>query len=853
MVAFTGSDGVATIIAHNRYDYSAIAWGTSLPFLTSLIPNYATSPNNSDYLIFPQRGTCPWTICADCTPSRADVLVPYIVCCAPYPTCTRVTTLADLTIKLSAVNISGVQTAGRYGVAFWGIDEIGRHGYFQAAEGEAGFVTMPSVNDSGFQKFVLPQIGYAIDPTFRLPTYFKKMVFGVTANLAFSDFFSWSADWVQFVDNSGNTNTVNPTQIRIYYGSNNEYNKQNNYLTNSGWQFISSDQNSPTTPAVGDVVQFLMNGNGDFLPSGIFATVTNDSAGFFFTVEYQSTLAILTNGSLFKVIRPIESQATNLYYEQCLVIDLVDGEVPSDLLSGTLPYSDSYLLARQLPVPILQGQPGGIPPGAAPTNPLQYTSTNNNPDAQAAGYGNNNANNANNVLIKSYNDAITAYPFYFESPSPSDFWGSHLANRGRIGVLNPQEAQQRSGTEIMLSAALGDRGTYNGLSYFDTNNSYTFDRNTWGNIISVLVQINRCLVICENDHFFIDYNTSNLKINEAGNVTAQIQYGPFTTPSRPSGTAFGCSQQDINTIRKYVGTVMWVDHSGFLVMNDFIKSIDVSTSDPKSGVIGGYSGYLRNKISALNILNQNSAVNGISFLIGSIDPRTSEYYLSSFNYPANNAIPEYLNVLPFANILVNETKIIDLNTGMLKGDAAFTPEMGGLIPSYYSGGNFFTFKQGVPWKHHQGADSISPGHCSFYGAQTPCYVVPVVNPGSETVKRYFWIEVYTKQNVPVQQNLPDALFYCESIDTEKGQASRLAVQRFIIRDGFQSAEFLCDLNTPTDPNLLPMTSSNRLTDGNPLIGRWLRATLKTNDNWSGSYFEFSGIITGINDIKISGT
>lgn len=854
-VALTDVNGKAEIIAHNRYNYTSISWGVLFPqpFLSSLLPNYASSPNADDVIIFTQRGTCRWTACGGCTPSMANAVIVYIDCCSSTPTC-RDTTMANVFISLSAVNIKGVQSGGKYGVGFVLFDEIGRRTFFQVGQGDAAFVTMPNLNDSGYQKFLPPSIGYAIGASFSVSSVFKKMAFGVTANLLFSDFFSWSADWVQLVDNTGTTNTINPTQVRIYYGSLAEYNKQNNLSTNCNWQFIATGNNNQGAPVVGDIVQFIVNGNGDWVDAGVSSPVTYDSNGYFFTIDYQAAFSTLTNGCLFRVVRPIETLGTtNIYYEQCMVIDLENGTVPTDKLTGTIPYVDSYILARQLPVPILQGQPGAIPPGGSPTNPIQYTNTSLDPALVISGYSSSNANNSNGVIIKSVNDALTSFPFYFESPSPSDFWGSHLSNRGRISTNNPQEAQQRIGTEIMLSAALGDRGTYNGLSYFDTANTYVFDRNTWGNITAILVQINRCLVICENDHFFVDYNTSNLQINEAGNVTAQSQYGPFTTPSRPSGTAFGCSQQDINTIRKYVGTVMWVDHSGFLVMNDFIKSIDVSTSDPKSGVIGGYSGYLRNKISALNILNQNSVVNGISFLIGSIDPRTSEYYLSSFNYPANNAIPEYLNVLPFANILVNETKIIDLNTGMLKGDAAFTPEMGGLIPSYYSGGNFFTFKQGVPWKHHQGADSISPGHCSFYGAQTPCYVVPVVNPGSETVKRYFWIEVYTKQNVPVQQNLPDALFYCESIDTEKGQASRLAVQRFIIRDGFQSAEFLCDLNTPTDPNLLPMTSSNRLTDGNPLIGRWLRATLKTNDNWSGSYFEFSGIITGINDIKISGT
>lgn len=858
-IGFTDITGTVTVIAHNRVNYAAIPWGSitspytipsglGTPILTSLIPNYGISPAADDVLVFIQRGTCRWTACGGCTPSIPDVSIIYKPCGSP-----RDTTLTDAFVALATINVSGVQTGGKYGVGFWLMDEIGRHTFFQIPEGEAAFVTMLNLNDAGYQKFLLPSIGYSITSSFAVPTIFKKMIFGVTANLAFSDFFSWATDWVQFIDNTGNTNTVNPTQIRIYYGSLDEYNKANNYQTNNAWQFINASPNNPGAPVVGDVVQFLMNGNGSWLPSGIFSTVTNNSAGFFFTVDYQVALAGLTNGALFRVIRPIENQTTNLYYEQCLVIDLnEDGTVPADKLTGIIPYVDSYMLARQLPVPILQGQPGAIPPGGISVNPIQYTSTNINPGAEVVGFATNNANNGNGIVIKSYTDAQTSFPFYFESPSPSDFWGSHLASRGRIGTINLHEMQQRIDTEMCLSAALGDRGTFNGLSYFDPADVFIFDRNTWGGIIAVLVQINRCLVICENDHFFIDYNTSNLTLNPNNTVTAQSQYGPFTTPHRPTSTAFGCSMQDINTIRKYAGKVMWLDHSGWLVMNDFTVSKDVSNYDPSHGIIGGYAGYLMNKISAVNLLNSNPGANGLSFFVGGIDPRTNEYYLTMFQYPPR-IIPSYTNYEAQPSLYRSETIMIDLDTGMLKGFPGFTPEMYGIMPSYYSGRNFFTFKNGIPYKHHQGADVTTPPlYANFYGEQMPCYIIPVANPASETVKRFFWVEVYTKQNIPQTRALPAALFYCESIDTEKGQTSRLTPERFVIRDGFQAAEFLCDLNTPFDPNLVPATTTHKILDGNPLIGRWARLTLKTNPAWRGTYFEVSAVITGVNDIKISG-
>lgn len=842
-VDFTDSEGEVTFTPHNRYTYLT-AVSPETPFLSSLIPDYGISPDANDSLIFVQKGGCKWTNCSDCTPSILDVEVVYFGCGG-----SRETTLPDAFINLTAVDIKGVQTGGRYGVGIVLFDEIGRRTFVQTGEGEAAFVTMPNLNDVGYQKFLLPSIGYSIGASFTVPSYFKKLMFLNTENTNFSDYISLGADYIQFVDNTGNTNIVSPTQIRIYYGSLNEYNKQNNNSTNSVWQFISTGQNNQGAPIEGDIVQFIMNGNGQWLTSGLSATVTYDSTGYFFTIDYEVGLQSLINGALFRIIRPRVGQINYLYYEQCKVLDLVDGQVKIADLTGVIPYVDGYMLARQLPVPILEGQPGPIAPGGIPPNPIQYTSTNLSPNNF---YATNNANNSNAVLIKTVVDALTSFPFYFESPSPSDFWGSHLADKGRPSSTNKQETQQRIGTEIALSAALGDRSVYNGLSYFENKDVFALDRNTWGDIIAVLVQVNKCLVICESDHFFIDYNTSNVKINSAGNLVSESPFGPFSPPRRPTSTAFGCSMQDINTIRKYAGKVMWLDHSGWLVMNDFTVSKDVSTYDPAHGIIGGYSGYLMNKISGVNLLNSNPGANGLSFFVGGIDPRTNEYYLTMFNYPSVR-VPSYTNYQSAPSLYRAETIMIDLDTGMLKGFPGFTPEMYGLMPSYYSGRNFFTFKNGIPYKHHQGADITSPPlYANFYGEQMPCYIIPVVNPASETVKRFFWVEVYTKQNIPQAGALPTALFYCESITTEKGQVSRLTPERFVIRDGFQAAEFLCDLNTPFDPNLRPATTTHKILDGNPLIGRWAKLTLKTNPAWEGTYFELSAVITGMNDIKISG-
>ncbi len=854
-VAITDIAGLATIIAHNRYDYAAITWVTPdigtipAPVLSGDVPDYSAAPESDDVLVFSSRGGCRWTSCGTCDSFIANPEIEYIGCDPD-----RETTLDDVFLALTPVGVKGVQTGGRYGVGVWLFDDIGRHTFFQVRQGEDGFITMPNQNDTlnpPYPAQMLSSIGYSINPTFQVPTIFKKMVFGVTENTIFSDFLSWDADYVQFVDNTGQTNTVNPTSVRIYYGSLNEYKKINNNTVNCGWQFATDAGAS----VVGDIVQFIMNGDGTFFPMGLSAQVSYNSSGLFFTFPFQEEFRSFTNGLLFRVIRPKSCQTNYVYYEQCMVVNLVDGQVPSGMLEGVLPYFDSYMLGRLIPVPILQGQPGPIPPGGMPPNPIEYTSTDLDATLAASGYATNNTANNNQVLVMSVNDSLTSFPFYFESPSPSDFWGSHLSNRGRIGVVNPYEGQRRIGTEVALSATTDDRSNLNGMSWFnDISNVYEFDRNTWGNITIALMEVGRIIFICESDHFYSNFNQTQLNAAADGSVSAFNQYGPFTSPQRPFGTPYGCTPFNINTIRKYQGKVIWLDAEGRLIQSNFSAARDISTTDLQNGVIGGYSGYLMNKLAYVNV--RNNTEGNLVYFVGGIDPRTQEYYLTSFQLTSDRPGFEryYLNNEPYIALSSNETICVDLDSGMLKGFPSFTPEMYGLIPGFFSGRNFFSFREGVPYKHHQGsAAGAAPLYANYYGTQCPVYVIPVVNPGVEDVKRFLWIEMYIKQTLAsAPGTLTTALLYCSEIISEKGQQSRLLPAQFDIRDDFQAAAYLCDINTPFDPNIPEETGIHRITDGNPLMGRWLKVTIKTADEWPGTYFEFSSSVNGLNGIKISG-
>ncbi len=737
--------------------------------------------------------------------------------------------MTEFFVVVFGVNIKGVRSGGRYpcGVIF--VDKIGRHTFVQTPSGDAQFVDIPNLNDATYRQFNLCKIKITIDPTAVFPEEFVKIIPVVADNTRFSDFISIPADWVQFVNNTGATDTTNPTQIRIYYGSLNEYNKQNNNTTNCKWQFMSGGTDGES-PKSGDIVQFIMNGNGAWFDGVVSAPITYDRAGLFFTIEYSNDLVSLINGALFRIIRPKTCQTNYIYYQQCLTIDLVDG-VPQ-LLTGTLTYTDSYMLSRLMPVPILKGQPGPIPPGGTPpVTPIATTSTNG--DTTIDSYADFNKY-SNNVVEMSIVDAQTAYPFLFESPSASDLWGDHIVSKGLPVVANPYEARRRIDMEVALSDSLSDRGNLNYLNYFRGENAVVFDRNTWGGIVSILVETSIMLVICTKDHFLVRYGGGQVNVDKDNNLISDNQYGVFGAPQRKSGSNYGCSSEDINTIRRYSGRVCWLDRSGYVVFHDF--------SVAKAVQFNGYDGYINNKISELNRLNSDPSINGLNFFTAGIDVKTWEYYLSTFRFPVSGSA-SYVNNLSDVNLAVNETIIIDLETGTLKGMASFTPEYFGHMSGYFLQKNFITFKNGVPYIHHHGVNVGSVPYNNFYGVQCKKWVVLVVNPGSEKVKRYLYNEVYCKQH----------MFYVPKVLTEKGQLSRILPGQWDKRENFWCAAYLCDLNTPADPNLPLQTGAHKILDGNPLGGRWMKVYYCSEDDNDGDYCELSAIVNyifGVEDTAV---
>lgn len=859
-VGQTDNNGNVVLVSHNLYDYVAATapYSGAPPWYPagSPVPDYSSTPYSTEYLIVSQQGSgCQWNICGGgcSTGDIGTITIPYLACGASSSGCTtpvteRILCLSDLNVQPNGFGIKGIQSGGKYPVAFWLHDVIGRHTSPLIRQGDNGYVFVPNLND--YKTMSLRSLQVTIPSGLLVDPIFTRMTILVGPNALFDDYFEWAADWIQYVNNAGNPDNVTPTAIRIYFNSLNEYNKLYNFQTNVAWDFLTTSQ---VIGAPADVCQFIMNGDGSWLIPQKGAAVSYDQYGTFFTVPYSSDLANLQNGCLFKIVRP-KQNTTNVnlpYYEQGMTLNISNGLLPAG--TYTIPYQDSYLLARTIPVPLFQGSSNPVSPGGQPQGALQFTSTNQNTQIDTGGYSTNNINNSNNVIIVQPIDYPTSFPFFFEGPSPSDLWGSHLSSQGRVGIPNPYETQFRNGTEIALSNNISNIGYENGMSTFLDANKQSFARNTYGDITVVLVEQGVCMVICNNDFFVSRYNQTQLEVSDNGQIYGQNPNGGlFTQPQMKVGSSFGVIPQNINTIQHYNGMVVFLDNKGHLIFSNF--------SEAKPAEAEGYLGYLLNKIAAVNYDNNNSSL-GIIYWSSGLDPKNMEYTLSTFYQPKiAHPFPgaSYINTQSQPDLQVNETLIFDLATGMLKSFASFTPEYYGKLPGFFSQRQFLSFKNGVPYIHHNNAlIATPPPYCSFYGIQCEVRITHVVNGADEKmlpnkVKRFLYNEVYCRQSIPgASGTMPSALFFADVINTEKGQTSRLLVARWDLRDGYQCSAFLCDINTPTDPNNEPATTTNAILDGNPLQGRWLQESLTNNSAWTGTYWEMSAVVSYFNLLEKS--
>lgn len=682
---------------------------------------------SGDTIIRTQSGGCVIVDCADsCDHCFTDLNFAYVACGG-----SRDVDLGDFEVAIQTSGLKGLENGGKYGIGIVLHDWMGRHSFVQA--NETHYINIPALTETHTFNFSTVSFSMA---GIVFPSWVKYVSFYMTENLNNEDYLMWTADKVDFIDTGGNINTVTPSKIRVYYGSLTEYNKQNNFATNTNWQFLTSDgQHS----VIGDYVEFIRNGDDDetWFDKTNTGYVRYSSDGAYFDIDYNADLKDLVAGALFKLVRPKACLTKFIYYELCSTIR-VEAGVP-ETTSGTLNAFDAYFVGRQIPVPVQTGS-------------------------------------GTTIVTKYY------YNLYFEHNSPSDFYGFKCANRGRINIKNPYERQKRIGSEVALSQDITYRGSFNGLSYFIESDITTFEEQEWGAITVVIPEINTYLFLCANDNFVVGYKDTLIRTGGEGEIIAPSNAGAWGTPQRKIGSNYGCQMRDINTIRKHEGIVVFLDKQRYSILfHNF--------SDVKDVSINGYRSYLSSSIKTVNGVLLADFVAYIPYYHGGVDAYRREYYLTVFYAPVPGNTPTYNNNDIFTTPGGSETISISLETGVLKTFPSFVPEYYLTFEGWPYRKNMFAFKGGVAWSH-RGIGGVSVDYNNFFGSQGPKVVRIVTNISPERVKKFLYNEVYCKQHK----------FYIDSIITESGQLSRIKPTWWEQREKFWCAAYMCAMNTFNDPN-----------------------------------------------------
>jgi hypothetical protein len=734
-------------------------------------------------VLFMSAGACRILTCAGepCLP-LLNYVQPNcsIVQCAERPF-----VLPDYQVKVDGVLLRGLQQGGRYATAVSGGDWMDRGNFAQTKP--VWHLDIPTVNET--QSWKYSRIKWTIDPSARFPLDMDRLHLRISKNLAYNDFISWVVDRVEFMDNSGFENKISPTKIRIHYSSLNEYNKQNNFSSNTTWQIIDEKDSIETK----DIVHFVANGNGKLFPKVITEQVRFDKDGRYFDVDFNADIKELSEGALIKIMRPGTCKNAEIFYELCKTVIIKNG-IPTET-SGYLNAFDSYYVSRQIPTPVVTVKKVKKVEPSSTNNTIIFTE----------------------VEESETTNVIKPYSWLFEHHSPSDLWGDHCANLGRPLISDPLESVICRETEIALSGALGVNGLTNYLHYFDDARKKQFEDQGWAGITGVIVQSNSLLVICGTDWFTVEYDDNSVVFSAAGRAIVKTAEKQFGIPTNKEGKNFGCLPADRNTISYCNGKVLWYSRH-----NLGIAACNFHTAEIISD--NRYSTYFRNKSKGLRAGNR--------YFHAKYNPKENQYYITDFNL----SDLQYINAFPGFQYDLNDTLAIDVDSGELRKSCSFTPEGFAHLRGDVGDQQFFSFKKGIPYAHHR----LNPTKFNeFFGVPVPWAIQPSVGIDIMKVKQFLSLEFYSK----------DTKCYVPKVFTESGQVSKIPRNFFQRGDRYSVGPFLCDINMLPDPNRLKETGVNALTDGDNLRGRWVEFLVMADPDNMTSYFEITGLVVNMNGVQ----
>lgn len=759
----------------------AVVLGRTKPVNTNsqgefkVVAHYANG-RGSDQLIFSLGGNC---LIVDCNCGPINIVIN-----TAQPTCINCTELlipiGNFSLK-TVVNI-GAPHGSRIQIGMIGEDWLGRMTDIQTDE--TLFVDFPTEQEQKSASYSLLKVKLPANFSADLCSRFKNITFWWSKNTNYEDFFEWAADQVDFIDSAGNKTITNPTKVKIWYRSLNKYNVLRGLNTNTTWSILDTAGNA----RVGDIVEFVQNIDGSYLPVNTTGNVQHNKEGSYFLVDYNDGLKDVKDGVKFKFKRPYLCETNKTFYEYPLPINFCKGDcVPRDdsgnpVTEFIMNIVASYTLPRQIPVVkdvIIQ-----VPATGGGTQDLITQVTN-----------------------------IILYPYTFEHHSPSDTWGDHCHNGGRVSYINPYEGKKCDRNQMLLTGALNQAndGAINYLHYFSLADEYVIDEQGWGGIQAVLVRDDgQILIICEHTCFSLRSNDDRATVDESGYVRLPTN-ARFSKPERNPSFNYGVSSNDLNTIRRIDSLVVFLDSNKHaFVLHDFNNAKDISD---------GIKSWLTPSIK------QVRSIPDAMYWHVAIDSRTEKIFLTKFRLDTEKYVNEEIE----KRIELNETVSYSYKENIWKQMEHFTPEYFGNMNGDLLDLQFFSFKDGLPYSHH---NAVSPGDVflNYFGIQCVPVIAIVTNTGQQEEKSFVSNEVYCKQQ----------LFILERVETSMGQKSKTYSGQWEFGVGISYAPYLCD--TEGEDNCNP-DIQDKLMDSDSLWGQWLSALYIPNPGYKGGFFSLSTIIS----------
>ena len=752
--AVTDENGEFIIIAHD-YVYN----------------EYVINSNRRDQLII--SSGCGYTGIAGACITVTDITIDKCNNCTD-----RIITINNILLEYSTEK--SLLSGGTYGWGATGFDWLGRITYVQPC----GYITIPTINEV---KAIAPsQIQVNIDPTAVFPTEIEYITFWVTPETTIESYLDWIADDVVFIDSQGLENNINPTQIKIYYGSIIEYSKLHNYNTTTAWQFIPVGTD---TPALSDNVQFFLNGDGKYFDRSITGLVKYDKTGSYFTLDYISSLKNLKKNALIRLFRTKNCTGDEPYYEICSSkVDIIKNK--AQRLSFILDAWDTYYLNRQIPVPAPQ-QPV--------TTSVTTTVTNGNTSV---------ATQQTPVPVPTILELRT-FGYKFEHFAPSNFWGNGCNHVARTNVKNPYEAELIQWYQVGISGGLSINGQLNYLCYFDDQKTTVFEVPNAGGIIAAFPEIGKLWIICQTDSFLVGYNDNLGRVNANGTFQAPSTPNEFGKPQRKEGDTYGCNIADKTSIQSVNGKIMWVDRSQAEAVQYDFQQIKSFTKDKCDAWF---------KAKCKEVLTDDN-----QYFTGCVNP-TGEYMVT--NQTVKNTT--YINSERTHNAIVPETVSFDIETRDLKTWFSYLTEQFAYLDGDILNLQMFTFKNGLPYSHYNG--KVNNLYNTFFGVKCEKVLTPVYNQDPFSKKMLLSMTLYCENQK----------FFSDKIITEAKQESRLLLEHWDKKLYFSVGTFLCDLKSVPDPNLPRETGINVLFDGDRLYGEWAQIRLVGDPKDIDKYCEIFG-------------